>query len=52
MPDNQIPEIMRLLLLDAKRERSADEEKVATRFVLGHATIAEYIAARRQERGR
>ena len=52
MPDDQIPEILRLILLEAKRERSAEEEKVATRFVLGHATIAEYIAARRQEPGR
>lgn len=49
MPDNnEIPEVLRLVLNDAKRKRSPEEEETATRFALGRATVAKYIAARRQ----
>jgi hypothetical protein len=47
MPDEyRIPEIMRLMLEDAARKRSPQEEDAARRFLLGHATVAEYLAAR------
>jgi len=48
MPDKaQIPEILRLIIREAQRERSPDENDAARRFVLGRATVAEYLAARR-----
>jgi hypothetical protein len=53
MPDdNQIPEVLRLILQEAKRERSPEEEQAAKRLVLGRGTIAEYIAARRLDAAR
>ena len=50
MSDNEIPDALRLILQDAKRPRSPEEEDVARRFVLGNATMAEYLAARQQAR--
>jgi len=46
--DTQIPEVLRLILREAQRERSPEEEDAAKRFVLGRATVADYLAARRQ----
>jgi hypothetical protein len=47
--DTQIPEFLRLIVREAKRERSPEEENVARRFVLGRATVAEYLSARRRD---
>lgn len=50
MPNNdRIPEVLRLILEEGQRTRSPQEEDAATRFVLGRATIAEYIAARQSK---
>ena len=47
--DTQVPEIFRLIMQEAQRERSPEEDDAARRFVLGRATVAEYLAARRKE---
>jgi hypothetical protein len=46
LDDDQIPEILRLILEEAQRKRSPQEEDAARRFVLRRATVAEYLAAR------
>ena len=50
--DTQVPEIFRLIMQKAQRERSPEEDDAARRFVLGRATVAEYLAARRKEASR
>jgi hypothetical protein len=50
MPDDtEIPKVLRLIVREARRERSPEEENAARRFVLGQATVAEYLAARQQD---
>jgi hypothetical protein len=44
--DNRIPKVLRTVFQEAQRKRSPEEKDVARRFVLGRATIAEYLAAR------
>ena len=49
MSDNSIPKTLRLIIQEAKRRRSPEEEDAANRFVLRHATLAEYLVARQTE---
>lgn len=50
MPTNdpQLPEVLRCILRETQRERSPEEEDADRRLVLGRATIAEWLEARRQ----
>jgi hypothetical protein len=45
MLDSTIPPILRTIMDNATRPRSAKESEAARRFVLGQSTIAEYLAA-------
>jgi hypothetical protein len=50
--DTQIPEIFRLIVREAQRERSPKENEAAKRYLYGRATLAEYLAARRPDAAR
>ena len=45
MLDGTIPPIMRTIMNNATRPRSAKENEAARLFVLGKSTIADYMAA-------
>jgi hypothetical protein len=42
-----IPEVLRLIMQEAQRTRSPEEDAAARRLNLRHGTVCEYIAARR-----
>ena len=46
--DKTIPPILRMLLDENNRPRSAKEDEAAQQFVLGRITFAQYLAAKRQ----
>lgn len=46
MANDNIPPILRLIIEDANRPRSKEEDEAARRFVLGSGTIAEYVTAK------
>jgi hypothetical protein len=46
MLNDNIPPILRLIIEDANRPRSKEEDEAARRFVLGSGNIAEYMTAK------
>lgn len=44
-----IPEVLRLIMQEAQRTRSPEEDAAARRLILGHGTLGAYMAARRME---
>jgi hypothetical protein len=49
MPNQPIPKIFELIVDNAKKPRSQKADEAGRLFVLGQLTVAEYIAALRQD---
>ncbi len=52
MANDTIPPILRLIMEDANRPRSRNEDEATRLFVLGQLTVTEYIVAKHETKQR